>query len=114
MVPRISMIIGVDTRGKVYLSLTQSNSNSAVMGVYFNALVKKLEQQDQHWRHNTVVMLDNAAYHRSGATMKVFEELKVPVLFTGPHSYSASPAEYFFAAFKAADINPRRLKTGKG
>lgn len=45
--------------------------------------------------------------------MKLFEELKVPVLFTGPHSYSASPAEYFFGAFKAADINPRKVGTGK-
>jgi hypothetical protein len=37
----------------------------------------------------------------------------VPVIFTGPHSYAAAPIELLFAHFKAADINPRRLKTGK-
>ena len=34
-------------------------------------------------------------------------------MFTGPHSYSASPVELLFAHFKADDINPRKLKTGK-
>ena len=58
-------------------------------------------------------MLDNAPYHSSSTTMKLLEELKVPVLFTGPHSYSASPVEYFFAAFKSVDVNPGRVKTGK-
>ena len=37
----------------------------------------------------------------------------VPVMFTGPHSYDASPIELFFAAFKNKDINPDRIKTGK-
>ena len=58
-------------------------------------------------------MLDNAAYHTCSTTMKLLEDLRVPVLFTGPHSYSASPVEYFFGAFKSCDVNPRNLKTGK-
>ena len=58
-------------------------------------------------------MLDNASYHTCSTTLKVLEELGVTVLFTGPHSYSASPVELFFAAFKAADINPRHVPTGK-
>ena len=40
-------------------------------------------------------------------------ELGVPVLFTVPHSYSACPTELLFAAFKAKDINPRLVPTGK-
>ena len=58
-------------------------------------------------------MCDNASYHTSTSTLKVFEELGVPVLFTGPHSYSACPAELVFAAFKTKDINPRNIPTGK-
>ena len=58
-------------------------------------------------------MLDNAPYHTSKTTMKLFEELRVPVLFTGPHSYSACPCELLYAAFKSRDINPARVKTGK-
>ena len=58
-------------------------------------------------------MLDNASYHTNPAILKVLAQLFAPVLFTGPHSYQASPIELFFAAFKAADINPRKVGTGK-
>ena len=43
----------------------------------------------------------------------MYQKLKLPILFTGPHSYDAAPIELFFAHFKAADINPRKVKTGK-
>ena len=39
--------------------------------------------------------------------------LKMPILFTGTHSYDASPCELWFAHFKKADVNPRHVKTGK-
>ncbi|MCS5543863.1 MAG: hypothetical protein NZ767_03555 [SAR86 cluster bacterium] len=45
--------------------------------------------------------------------MELFEGLNIPVIFTGPHSYDAAPCELLFAQFKAADINPNRLPTGK-
>ena len=38
---------------------------------------------------------------------------QVPVIYSGPHSYSGTPVELLFAHFKAADINPRKVKTGK-
>ena len=58
-------------------------------------------------------MMDNATYHTSPSLLKILALLEVPVLYTGPHSYQASPIELFFAAFKADDINPRRVATGK-
>ncbi len=57
--------------------------------------------------------MDNAPYHKSGNSLKLFEELKLPVIFTGPHGYAGSPIELFFAAFKSNDINPRHLATSK-
>ena len=35
-------------------------------------------------------------------------------MMLGPYSYDAAPAELFFAAFKAADINPNKVPLGKG
>jgi len=72
-----------------------------------------LDKENANWRENTIVMLDNASYHATNNTLKVFEALGIQVLFTGPHSYDAAPCELFFAAFKRADINPRRIPTGK-
>ena len=37
MCPRISMIVGVDTDGNSYVTLTQANSNSSIMQIYFMA-----------------------------------------------------------------------------
>jgi len=113
MIPRISMIVGVDTLGNVYLSLTQSNSNSQVMEMFFRHLDAKIEKERKNWRKEAVLIIDNAPYHTSGASMKAFERLKLPLMLTGPHSYDASPCELFFAQFKSADINPRHIPMGK-
>ena len=58
-------------------------------------------------------MMDNAPYHTSKDMMAFYMNWGLPIIFTGPHSYSASPVELFFAAFKREDINPRKLPTGK-
>ena len=54
-----------------------------------------------------------AAYHTSKVAYDMLAGLKLKVIFTGAHSYDACPVEKFFAHFKKADINPRRIKTGK-
>ena len=111
--PRITMILGLDNMGRVYLSLLQGNSNAQTMELFFHSLVRTLDKERPGWRKDTVILLDNAPYHTGGATLKLFERLRLPILFTGPHSYAAAPCELFFASFKAKDINPRRVKTGK-
>ena len=111
--PRISMIAGLDSKGNIYLSLAQANSNSKIIELFFTYLVKKLDNERPGWRKNTVILLDNASYHTSKATLSVLKKFDVPCMWTGPHSYNAAPIELLFGAFKAADINPRHLKTGK-
>ena len=83
------------------------------MSVFFVQLVKKLDEENKQWRKDTVILLDNAPYHKSAEMLTLLEKLHIPVLFTSPHSYAAVPIELWFAAFKADDINPRHLPTGK-
>ena len=83
------------------------------MNIFLRKLVLKLDQEDAEWRSNTVLLLDNAPYHKSDSTMNLMQGLKIPVLFTGPHSYDAAPIELLFAAFKSCDVNPRHLPTEK-
>ena len=71
--PRVSMIIGLDTFGSVYLSLMQSNSNSKIMEIFIVELIKKLDSERADWRKNTVIMFDNAPYHTNPATLRVLE-----------------------------------------
>jgi hypothetical protein len=113
MIPRITMIAGLDTQGRVYVSLVQGNSNDQTMDIFFRHLCMKLDRERPNWRYNTVVLLDNAPYHTSTATMRILNFLEIPVCFTGAHSYSAAPCELLFAAFKSRDINPSRVAIGK-
>ena len=113
LIPRVSLLVTLDSLGNVYIALTQSNSNSEIMGLFFQNLVSRLDQERPVWRSDTVLILDNAPYHTSTATMNHLKALDVPVLFSGPHSYSASPVELWHAAFKRDDINPGRLPLGK-
>ena len=62
VVPRISMIMGIDTKGEVYLSLLQSNSNSKVIEIFLRQLVKQLDRVKPDWRVDTVLVWDNAKY----------------------------------------------------
>ena len=63
--PRISMIAGLATDGKVYCSLTQVNTDSDVTMQFLGRLARLLAKEDLEYREKTVILLDNAAYHLS-------------------------------------------------
>ena len=109
MAQRVSMIVGVDKRGNIYLCLTQSNSNRSIMSLFMQELVKKLDRQNEHWRNSTVIQWDGASYHKSKATMQMLERLRVPITMSGPYSFDTAVAELFFSKFKADDINPNAV-----
>ena len=108
------MITGVDKFGNVYLSLTQSNSNKSMMGLFMEQLVLKLDKMNPYWRNSTIIQWDGASYHRAKGTIEMLKRLRVPIMMSGPYSYNAAPIELFFAAFKKSDVNPNHLPLGKG
>ena len=112
MSPRISVILAIDSFGQSYLSLTQANSNSSMMEIFMQELVKKLDAQRPGWREDTILLLDNASYHASVKTIQVMKQLEIPVMFLAPYSYNVAPCELWFGHFKAEDINPDHLKQG--
>ena len=113
MAPRVSMFTAVDTLGNTYVSLSQSNTNEQMFSLYIQQLVLKLDKERPGWRKNTILTMDGASYHTSAGTYALLKKLRIPVLLQGPHSYDVAPCELYFAAFKRADINPRKLPTTK-
>ena len=107
------MIAALDTDGNSYMTLMQPNSNARTMELFFTNFIKLLDEKDKYWRKTTIIMLDGASYHTSESMMRFYKDNRVPLIFTGPHSYAASPIELFFAAFKKDDINPSKVPTGK-
>ena len=69
--------------------------------------------EDGDWRDNTVLLLDNATYHRSKEVKEHIVKLGVTVALSGQYSYDAAPVERFFAHFKKEQLNPEHIKTGK-
>ena len=109
----MTMILGLDTLGNVYVTLAQANSNSQMMELYFRSLAYRLDRTRPQWRKDTVIFVDGAKYHQSKEFLAVAAELQLPYMLLGPHSYDAAPCELVFAHFKRADVNPRHLPTGK-
>jgi hypothetical protein len=83
------------------------------MDIFFLALVNLLDKEQKNWRETHIILLDNAPYHVGTSTIKMLNRLKIPICFTGPHSYDTAPIELWFGAFKSKDINPQRMPTGK-
>ena len=111
--PRISCIGAVDTEGDVYLSLTQKNTDNMVMKLFLSRLALQLDRDRPGWQKDSFLMLDGAAYHLSQEIQTHLSNLDFPVIYTGPRSYDASPAERLWAALKTVDLNPADLKCGK-
>ena len=100
------MIMAMDTNSRIFACLTQVNTDSKVMGVYINELIKTLNKQDVNWRKSHILLVDGAKYHQSTNTFNVLKQLKVPIMILSPHSYNAAPIEMLFSAIKSNDMNP--------
>ena len=61
--PRITMILGMDTLGNIYVTLAQANSNTEMMELYFRALTAQLDIERPSWRRDTIIVVDGAKYH---------------------------------------------------
>ena len=59
------------------------------------------------------MIIDNAAYHSSKTTRKMFSDLDLPIFFLGPYSYFMAPIELYWGLLKDADLNPDIVPTSK-
>ena len=106
MRPRISMILAFDSEGEVYYALTQVSTDTAIMKMFLSQLASRLDIDRPQWRKDSVILLDGAPYHMCNEVRLHMLYLRLPIIFTAPASYDASPVEKFFAYFKNQDINP--------
>ena len=83
--PKVNMIAAVDTDGNMYLSLTQQNTDTDVMLMFFSRLANVLSQENMEWRDETYWLLDNAAYHRSKEVRECLLKLRTSMQTLGTH-----------------------------
>lgn len=68
-------------------------------------LCKHFDKIDPSWRDSTIVMMDNAAYHRTAERLGHFERLRIPIMFLGPYHYKMSPVELYFNYIKGFNLH---------
>ena len=69
-------------------------------------LVNVLDSVDTSWRENTLILLDNAPYHRAQSIMDKYLDLALPIMFLGPYHYRIAPVELMYSWIKNRDLNP--------
>ena len=111
--PRVSVLMGICTDGKMYCSLTQINTDQNVFCVFISKLASKLTNEDRNWRDNTLLLIDGARYQTSKESIEHMRQLGFKVCVSAPYSFSGAAIEFAFSLLKSKDLNPSKLKTGK-
>ena len=110
---RMTLIAAIDNQGAAYLSIATGNTDSDVFVTYLYHLAEVLDRESADWRKNTLLLLDNAPYHRSDQTRAAIRKLGLRVIFSGPYSFESAPIETWFAHLKTGDLNPQGVQVGK-
>ena len=113
VIPRISLILALDTEGRIWWSLTQANTDADVMTMFLRHLERRLDQETPGWQEDSIIQWDNAPYHSSTETKNELKKLGLKVIFSGPYSFSAAPIETLFSGLKFGELNPENHATGK-
>ena len=109
--PNINIIAAMCSSGEVWYTVNCGKTNSDTFSLFLVKLCEHLDSTDVYWRKKTVLMLDNANYHRGVAIQKVMDQLRTPVLYLGPYHFRMAPVEMLFNYVKSRDLNPLRSKT---
>ena len=81
----LSIIAAVSSEGKFMFTINSGKNNSNTFMLFLIKLSNYLDSVNSKWRQNSIIMIDNAPYHRSMLMMKKYGLLKVPIMFLGPY-----------------------------
>ena len=107
---KTNLIAAVTSDGEFYFTINCGKNNSRTVLLFLIKLVRHLTSQDLNWRENTVIMLDNAQYHRSNMMLAWCRDLRVPLMFLGSYQYNMAPIELMFSYIKSRDLNPGKIR----
>ena len=102
----VNIIAAITTTGKVLFTINRGRTRSSTLCIFLAKVISHLDTVNPLWRANSIVLIDNAPYHRSKETMEFISRGKVPLMFLGPYQFAMAPVEKLFAFIKARDLNP--------
>ena len=60
-----------------------------------------------------MILIDNAPYHTGDEIRDYLHKMQIPIIYSGPYSYSAAPIETLFSFLKLGELNQEGIPTGK-
>ena len=109
----MSLICAIDNLGVAYFAVSTSTTDSDVFITFLMSLSNMLDYEKPEWRTETIILLDNALYHKSEQTAAAIKKLGIRVCYSGPYAFSSAPVEQLFALLKRGELNPLKLELGK-
>lgn len=106
----INVFAVISNRDEFFFTVNQGKTNCYTLAHFFIKLIQHLGNIDKGWRQHTILMVDNAPYHRGAIMQRVFEKLDLPIMYLGPYHFKMAPIEMMFAYIKSHDLNPLRTK----
>jgi hypothetical protein len=55
--------------------------------LFLRHLIVKLDLESPGWQENSLLLMDNAAYHCSAQAREYLRKMQVPIMYSGPYSY---------------------------
>jgi len=110
---KVNLIAAIDTGGKSYLSMTQSNVDTEVFLSFMIKLVALLDEEGPNWRPRTVFLIDGASYHKNMDALRQLTNMGLNLLVSAPYSFDGAPVEKFFALLKQGCLDASSMRTGR-
>ena len=101
----VNIITALSSTGQLMFTVNFGMTNSATFSFFLTKLTQHLDGENPKWREHSVIMLDNAPYHRSAVSVKLMHDLRLPILFLGPYDFHLAPIEMAFCFIKGHDLS---------
>ena len=72
-----------------------------------------LDEDTPGWEDDSIILIDNASYHRGDEIRRQFRKMQLPIMYSAPYSFNTAPIETLFSQLKLVELNPEREPTGK-
>jgi transposase len=102
----VNIIAAITTRGQVLFTVNRGRTRSSTFCLFLAKLASHLDIENPQWRANSILLIDNAPYHRSKETREFLARAQIPLMFLGPYQFAMAPVEKLFAFIKGRDLNP--------
>ena len=99
------MTVAIDTNGKKYCQITNSNSDQNHFANFLSSLIQYFEQEDPDWRKNLIITADGARYHKSQYVKNFCRNNDIKLVILSPYSPMLAVCELIHGRLKSLNLD---------